>query len=79
MSRVGRAARWAGGVLAGLSARDLAGALIVVAVLVLALCWVLRDDNRSRRLAEILGAWRGRPASAPAEATARQRRSRATG
>ena len=63
MTGIARMARWAGMALAGLSARDLAGALVVAALLVAAGCWVLRDEDRSRRLAEIIGAWRGtRPA-----------------
>jgi hypothetical protein len=60
---IARMARWAGVALAGLSVRDLVGALIVAALLVAAGCWVLRDEDRSRRLTEIIGAWRGgRPA-----------------
>jgi hypothetical protein len=56
---IARGARWAAGTLAGLGVRDLAGVLAVVVIVVLALCWVLRDEGRSRRLAEIIGAWRG--------------------
>ena len=55
MTGIARAARWLG-------VRDLAVVVIVVA----ALCWVLADEDRSRRLAEVVGAWRGtrpRPAS----------------
>jgi hypothetical protein len=56
---IARAARWTGGALAGLGVRDLAGALVVLLIMVAALCWVLADEDRSRRLAGILGAWRG--------------------
>jgi hypothetical protein len=56
---IARAARWAAGALAGLGGRDLAGALTVVVIVVVALCWVLASEDRSRRLAGILGAWRG--------------------
>ena len=59
MTGIARAARWAAGALAGLGVRDLAGALAVVLIVVVALCWVLADEDRSRRLAGILGAWRG--------------------
>ena len=69
MTGIARGARWAAGTLAGLGVRDLAGVLAVVVIVVVALCWVLRDEGRSRRLAEIIGAWRGgrpRPAAQPA-------------
>ena len=59
MTGIARAARCAGGALAGLGVRDLAGALAVVLIVVVALCWVLADEDRSRRLTGILGAWRG--------------------
>lgn len=59
MSGMARAARWGAGTLAGIGVRDLAGALAVVLVVVAALCWVLANEDRSRRLTEILGAWRG--------------------
>ena len=59
MTGIARAARWAAGALAGLGVRDLAGVLVVVLIVVAALCWVLADEDRSRRLAGILGAWRG--------------------
>jgi hypothetical protein len=59
MSGIARAARWAVGALAGLSARDLAGVLVLAVLVVIAGCWVLRDEDRSRRLAEIIGSWRG--------------------
>ncbi len=43
-------------------------ALAVLAVLVLAaVCWVIGSDERCDRVARVLGAWRGAPASvAPA-------------
>jgi hypothetical protein len=56
---IARTARWAGGALAGLGVRDLAGILVVIVIVVVALCWVLRDEERTRRLAEIIRAWRG--------------------
>ena len=59
MTGIARAARWAGTALAGLSVRDLAGALIVAALLMAAGCWVLRDEDRSRRLAQIISAYGG--------------------
>ena len=59
MTGIARTARWACGALAGLGVRDLAGALAAVLIVVAALCWVLADEDRSRRLAQILGAWRG--------------------
>ena len=61
MTGIARAARWAGGALAGLGVRDLAGVLAVVLIVAAALCWVLADEDWSRRLAAILGAWRGTP------------------
>lgn len=77
VEQIARAARWAGGALAGLGVRDLAGALVVVLIVVVALCWVLANEDRSRRLAGILGAWRGtRPRAAgqpPGKAAARRR------
>jgi hypothetical protein len=82
VSTVPQAARWAAGALAGLGLRDLAGVLVVVVIVVVALCWVLRDEDRSRRLAGILGAWRGtRPsaASQPAGKASGGRRSRTAG
>ena len=82
MTGIARAARWAGGALAGLGVRDLAGALVAVLILVVALCWVLADEDRSRRLAEIVGAWRGaRPRAASraaARPSGRQRRAAAS-
>jgi hypothetical protein len=71
---IARAARWTGGALAGLGVRDLAGALVVILIVVAALCWVLANEDRSRRLAEILGAWR-----APARALPASRRGRPPG
>lgn len=68
MTGVARVARWTAGGLAGLGMRDLAGALAVVLIVVVAVCWVLADEDRSRRLAEIIGAWRGtrpRPVGQP--------------
>jgi hypothetical protein len=68
--------------LAGLGVRDLAGALAVVLIVVAALCWVLADEDLSRRLAGILGAWRGtrpRPPGQPGKAAGRQRRAAAAG
>lgn len=59
MTGIARSARWAAGALAGLGVRDLAGALVAVLIVVAALCWVLADEDRSRRLAQIIGAWRG--------------------
>ena len=77
MTGIARTARWAAGALAGLGVRDLAGALAAVVIVVVALCWVLRDEDRSRRLAEIIGAWRG--ARQPAAKPRRQRRAAASG
>jgi hypothetical protein len=72
-----------GRALAGRGVRDLAGILAVVVIVVVALCWVLADEDRSRRLAGILGAWRGtspRAASQSAERPpGRQRRAAAAG
>jgi hypothetical protein len=80
---IARTARWAGEALAGLGVRDLAGALAVVVIVVVALCWVLADEDRSRRLAGILGAWRGacpRAASQPPKRRpGRQRQAAAAG
>jgi hypothetical protein len=59
VTEVARMARWAGTALAGLSTRDLAGALAVVLLLVLAGCWVITNEDRARRFADILSAWRG--------------------
>jgi hypothetical protein len=56
---IARMARWMAGALAGLSVRDLAGALAAMLIVVFVLCWVLRDEDRSRRLTQIIGAWRG--------------------
>ena len=81
MTGISRTARWAAGALAGLGVRDLAGTLAVVLIVVAALCWVLADEDRSRRLAGILGAWRVTrpgPAGQPAERPpGRKRRGRA--
>jgi hypothetical protein len=68
--------------LVRLGVRDLAGALAVVLIVVEVLCCVLGDEDLSRRLAEILGAWRGtrrRPAGQPGKAAGRQRRTAAAG
>jgi hypothetical protein len=54
--------------LAGMSARDLDGALVVVLLVAAVLCWAIADEGRSRRLAWILNAWRGRGLPQPAEA-----------
>jgi hypothetical protein len=65
---IARTARWAGGALAGLGMRDLAGALVVVLIVVVALCWVLANEDRSQRLAQIIAAGRGtrpRPTDQP--------------
>lgn len=90
MSRAGRVLRRSAGalaavpaVLAGLSMRDLAGALIVVVITVAALCWVIKDAARSERLAMLIGAWRGpTPGAARCAlletASARRRADRAT-
>ena len=81
MTGIARAARWAGGALAGLGVRDLAGALAVVLIMVVALCWVLADEDRSQRLAQILGAWRSgrqRPAGQPPRKAAGRQRRRGT-
>ncbi|MGH3219404.1 MAG: hypothetical protein ACRDPY_11960 [Streptosporangiaceae bacterium] len=59
MTGISRMARWTAGALAGLGVRDLAGVLVVALIVVTALCWVLANEDRSRRLAKILGAWRG--------------------
>ena len=88
MNRVGRPLRWASGALASglvltarLSLPDLAGALAVVLVVVLALCWVIKDSARTRRLATLVRAWRDpSPREELSEsrrkvASARQRRS----
>jgi len=56
---LGRVARWAAAALAGLGVRDLVAVLAVALIVVAALCWVLANEDRSRRLAGILGAWRG--------------------
>ena len=70
MTGIARAARWAAGALAGLGVRELAGVLAVALIVVVTLCWVLRDEDRSRRLTEIIGAWRGtRPRAASQPAT----------
>ena len=66
VSGISRPARWAAGALAGLSFRDLAGVLVVALIVVVALCWVLRDENRSRRLTAIIDAWRGTARRPPA-------------
>ncbi|MGP0022966.1 MAG: hypothetical protein ACLPKE_06315 [Streptosporangiaceae bacterium] len=40
-------------------------AVAVLAVLVLAaICWIIDSDERCSRVARVLGAWRGAPASA---------------
>lgn len=83
MTGIARATRWASGALAGLGVRDLAGALAaVVLTVVVALCWVLTDEDLSRRLTGILGAWRGtrpRPVGQPGKAAGRERRAAVAG
>ena len=59
MTGIGRAARWTAAALAGLGGRDLAAVLAVVLIVAVFLCWVLRDEDRSRRLTGIPSAWRG--------------------
>jgi hypothetical protein len=81
VSGLARTARWASLTLAGLGMRDLAGILVVALTVVAALCWVLRYEDRFRRLAEIIHARRGgrvrvlprRPPRSPRCGTARQR------
>jgi hypothetical protein len=91
MKRAGRALPWASGMLAsglavvtGLSTRDLAAALAVVLIVVAALCWVIKDSARTRRLATLVRAWRDPsprsqlPRARLEAAPAKQRRARAT-
>jgi hypothetical protein len=46
-------------VLAGLSVRDLAGALVAMVIVMGVVCWVVTDAARTRRLATLIHAWRG--------------------
>jgi hypothetical protein len=46
-------------VLAGLSVRDLAGALAAIVIVMGVVCWVVTDAARTRRLATLIYAWRG--------------------
>jgi cytochrome b len=46
-------------VLAGLGLHAVTGAL-AVPIVVVALCWIITDESRSRRLAMLIEAWRGR-------------------
>lgn len=48
-----------GRALAGLGVRDLAGVVVAALIAMEALCWVLANEDRSRRLTQIIGAWRG--------------------
>lgn len=50
--------RWAAGHLAGLGVRNLTGVLAVVLIAVLIPAPVLRDEDRTWRLAQIIGAGR---------------------
>lgn len=64
-------------VLAGLSVRDLAGVLVVVVIVVAAVCWVITDTGRTKRLTMLIKACResGRPQPARAmPAAVRKRR-----
>jgi hypothetical protein len=65
LTGIARGARWAASALTALGIRDLAAALAAVLIVVVGLCWVVRDEDRSRRLAQIIGSWRcTRPRSA---------------
>lgn len=50
--------------LAGLSARGLAGIVLIVLIVVAALCWTITDARRSHRLAMLIRAVRGNPSAA---------------
>jgi hypothetical protein len=64
---------------ASLSDGSLAGVLVAVLIVVVALCWVLRDEDRSRWLVQIIHAWRvGRARAAPAAAKNAGRRIQTT-
>lgn len=65
MKLVRRLTRWAAAslaavpvVLAGLSVPTAAGTVLVVLIVVLALCWIIRDAGRSQRLAMLIRASR---------------------
>lgn len=81
MSRAGRVMRRAVGalaaVLAGLSVRGLAGALLLVLIVVAALCWILTATGRSERLAMLISACRGSTRPLPARALSASRGRRA--
>ena len=63
----------AAGMLGMLSAVWAGAALsvVIVVTLVVAVCWVINDQNRPERLALLIKSWRGIPSS---RSTARDRR-----
>jgi len=47
-------------ILAGLGLHALTAGVLIVLIIVAALCWVIVDTGRSRRLAMLIRAWRGK-------------------
>lgn len=45
--------------LAGLSWHVLVGIVVAVLIVVLAVCWTITDNGRTRRLTTLIKAWRG--------------------
>lgn len=45
--------------LAGLSWHVLIGIVVAVLIVVLAVCWTITDNGRTRRLTTLIKAWRG--------------------